>query len=134
MMRMHDDNLRLSLTKDKAILTKAYEATILKRDKEYRAKLEEEIAKEKASMEKTYEARIHEKDQEIQAKELVNVAQKNELQGKLDIAQKIILEKEDQLSQSIPGGCGCRHSETHNCDWVMMQENNISIDQVRKDL
>ena len=133
---MHDenDNLRLSLTKDKAILTKAYEATILKRDKEYRAKLEEEIAKEKASMEKTYEARIHEKDQEIQAKELVNVAQKNELQGKLDIAQKIILEKEDQLSQSIPGGCGCRHSETHNCDWVMMQEKNISLDQVRKDL
>ena len=114
---MHDenDNLRLSLVRDKAALTKAYEATILKKEKEHCAKLNEEIAKE-ASLKKTYEAKIREKDEEIHQKGLENAALKKELEGKLDVVE-------------VPGVCGCRHLETHDCDWVLMQKKIDSLDQ-----
>ena len=119
---MHDenDNLRLSIMREKAALTKAYEATILKKDKEHCAKLDEEIAKE-ASLKKTYEAKIREKDEEIHTKGLENAALKKELEGKLDVVE-------------VPGVCGCRHSDTDDCDWVLMQKKIDSLDQELNDL
>ena len=139
---MHDenDNLRLNFAKDKAILTKAFEAKINKKEEENRAKVEQAVEKESTSLTEKYEALIREKDEEFRKKAVEFENLSKDLQDKLDHAQKSVAEKEEELSRmkdatdSTQDGCGCRHSDTHECDWSIMQKKIDSQDQVIKDL
>ena len=112
---MHDenDNLWLNFAKEKATLTKAFEAKIHRKDEEHRAKLEQEVGKEKASLTDSYEATILRKDVEIRTKAEEYMGLSKALQDKLDDAHKHLAEKEEELSrmknaaESIQAGCGC---------------------------
>ena len=73
-------------------------------------------------------------DAEMKQKDNIHDENIKKLREELDKARELISQKEDELSRVKSNdaeqyGCGCRQSETHNCDWVAMQEKIDSQDQ-----